>query len=175
MKEQWRLSQKVLKVEICTNWGNLVATSCPLPKFLTQFKDLIKLVLQGRTEISSLFAQVCTYPRMYPGMHVPGRMYSATISFLYAPNMSHTYNIHHIPYILAYRPSFLHHIHSSKVGGRLICRIIEVWSHKAGCYLHVCVIFCLHRVEMLLFTYQRQRLALFTPLVSPNRGVKRLQ
>ena len=55
-------------------------------------------------------------------------------------------------YIVAYRPSFWHHIHSSKVRLAYL-RIIEVWSHKAGCYLHVWVIFCLHRVGMLLFPY----------------------
>ena len=43
--------------------------------------------------------------------------------------------------------------------------IIEAWPHKAGCYLHVCVIFCPHSVGMLLFTYQGKDWHSFTPSV----------
>ena len=59
-----------------------------------------------------------------------------------------------------------------KSRGSAYLRIIEVWSHKAGCYLHVWVIFCPHRVRMLLFTYQGNDWHSFTPSESPNRGVK---
>ena len=49
--------------------------------------------------------------------------------------------------------------------GSAYLRIIEAWPHKAGCYLHVCVIFCPHSVGMLLFTYQGKDWHSFTPSV----------
>ena len=52
-----------------------------------------------------------------------------------------------------------------KSRGSAYQRIIEAWPHKAGCYLHVCVIFCPHSVGMLLFTYQGKDWHSFTPSV----------
>ena len=52
-----------------------------------------------------------------------------------------------------------------KSRGSAYLRIIEAWPHKAGCYLHVCVIFCPHSVGMLLFTYQGKDWHSFTPSV----------
>ena len=52
------------------------------------------------------------------------------------------------------KATFLTSYSKLKSRGSAYLRIIEVWSCKAGCYLHVCVIFCPHRILMLLFTYQ---------------------
>ena len=66
----------------------------------------------------------------------------------------------HIYVYTCIQAEFLTRYSKLKSRGSAYLRIIEVWSHKDGCYQHVSVIFCPHRARDITFHISRQRFTL---------------